>query len=216
MKHADVKEALDLAEGEVGEESKRIRRIGGEALIAGEITSAETAIAYAKKLETFVQKICALKGEWESLQSEIDRETPEVQRIIRPELPLATPDAAKSRKPVKEHKTGYTRTVETVGPKTNFRVTFPDGTVVSDSVAARVLAKTIEKFGFEKVAALGLEIGGEPLVSKDRKPFRKYSESVASCAGGWFVHTHSSTKRKVACVRKIAAALEIAVKIADA
>ncbi len=35
-------------------------------------------------------------------------------------------------------------------------------------------------------------------------------------AGGWFVHTHSSTKRKVACVRKIAAALKIPVKIVDA
>ena len=36
MKHADVKEALDLAEGEVGEESKRIRRIGGEhAIVMG-------------------------------------------------------------------------------------------------------------------------------------------------------------------------------------
>ncbi len=30
MKHADVKEALDLAEGEVGEESNRMRRLGGE------------------------------------------------------------------------------------------------------------------------------------------------------------------------------------------
>ena len=27
-------------------------------------------------------------------------------------------------------------------------------------------------------------------------------EAIAPCAGGWFVHTHSSTKRKVACVRK--------------
>ena len=33
MKHADVKEALDLAEGEVGEESKRIRRIAAERAI---------------------------------------------------------------------------------------------------------------------------------------------------------------------------------------
>lgn len=30
MKHADVKEALDLADEEVSKESKRIRRIGGE------------------------------------------------------------------------------------------------------------------------------------------------------------------------------------------
>ena len=30
MKHADVKEALDLANEEVSKEPKRIRRIGGE------------------------------------------------------------------------------------------------------------------------------------------------------------------------------------------
>ena len=213
MKHADVKEALDLAEGEVGEESKRICRMGGAALSEGHIAPAKAAIAYSEKLAVLAKKIAALRDEWLALQSEIDRETPEVQRIIRPGPPPATPDAAKSRKPVKEHKTGYTRKVDKIGPKTNFSVTFPDGTVVSDSVAARVLVRAIEKFGFEKVASVGLEIGGEPLVSKDRKSFRKYSESVASCAGGWFVHTHSSTKRKVACVRKIAAALKIPVKI---
>ena len=216
MKHADVKEALDLAEGEVGEESKRICRMGGAALSEGHIAPAKAAIAYSEKLAVLAKKIAALRDEWLALQSEIDRETPEVQRIIRPELPLATPDAAKSRKPAKEHKTGYTRKVDKIGPKTNFSVAFPDGTVVSDAIALRVLVKTIEKIGAEKVASVGLQIGGEPLVSKDRKVFKKYPDAIAPCVGGWFVHTHSSTKRKVACVRKIAAALKIPVKIVGA
>jgi hypothetical protein len=216
MKHADVKEALDLAEGEVGEESKRICRMGGAALSEGHIAPAKAAIAYSEKLAVLAKKIAALRGEWEALQSEIDSATPEVQRIIRPELPLATPDAVKSRKPAKEHKTGYTRTVESVGPKTNFRVTFPDGTVVSDAVALRVLVKAIEKIGAEKVASVGLLIGGEPLVSKNKKDFKKYPQAIAPCANGWFVHTHSNTKRKMTCVQKIAAALKIPVKIVGA
>ena len=41
-------------------------------------------------------------------------------------------------------------------------------------------------------------------------------EAITPCAGGWFVHTHSSTKRKGACVRKVAAALKIPVKIVGA
>ena len=60
MKHADVKEALDLAEGEVGEESKRIRRMGGAALSEGHIAPAKAAIAYPEKLSVLAKKkVCA-------------------------------------------------------------------------------------------------------------------------------------------------------------
>ena len=41
-------------------------------------------------------------------------------------------------------------------------------------------------------------------------------EAIAPCAGGWFVHTHSSTKGKMGYVRKVAAALKIPVKIVGA
>ena len=46
MKHADVKEALDLADEEVSKESKRIRRIGGERAIVlvADYVSAEQSL----------------------------------------------------------------------------------------------------------------------------------------------------------------------------
>ena len=49
MKHADVKEALDLAEGEVGEESKRICRMGGAAKIytKGDIRALKSGVQAA-------------------------------------------------------------------------------------------------------------------------------------------------------------------------
>ena len=79
MKHADVKEALDLAEGEVGEESKRICRMGGAALSEGHIAPAKAAIAYSEKLAVLAKKIAALRGEWEALQSEIDSPAEDVK-----------------------------------------------------------------------------------------------------------------------------------------
>ena len=204
MKHSEVLEALDLVVSEVDNESQRIRDAGSEALKANKLKPAKKAIAYAEKLAEFVNKVNKLGREWEALQKEIDDAAPEVKEIVLP------------RKPQKEHATGFTRKVEKVGPKTNFTVTFPDGMVIVDKKACLVLAKSIGKLGAEKVAALGIMVGGEPLVTKDKSQYKKHPSAVAEIAGGWFVKTHSNTASKIDYVKRAAKALGVKIVVKGA
>ena len=203
-KHSDVLTALDLVKEEVDKESKRIFSAGGDALKAGRIKPAKEAIAYAEKLSEFVKKIQKLGDEWNKLEAKIDAAASEVKDIVRPQVVQ------------KSHKTGYTRKVGKIAPKTNFTVTFPNGVVVVDKKAYNVLAKTIEKLGADKVSALGVMCGGEPLVTKDKSLYKKQPSAVVPIAGGWFVKTHSGTKAKIGYLKRIAKMLKIKLAIGEA
>ena len=196
-KHSDVPTALDLVKEEVDKEARRIFSAGGDALKAGNIKPAKEAIAYAEKLADFVKKIQKLGDEWKKLEAKIDAAAPEVREIVLP------------TKPQKEHKTGFTRKVTHVSPKTNFTVKLPDGKVIADSKAFWVMAKAIEAMGADKVAALGVLCGGEPLVTKDKSLLKKHPSAIAEIAGGWFVKTHSGTAAKIRYVKQIAKALKV-------
>ncbi len=194
--HSDVPAALDLVKEEVEKESKRIFSAGGDALKAGNIKPAKEAIAYAEKLADFVKKIQKLGDEWKKLEAKIDAAAPEVREIVNPQ-------------PQKPHKTGFTRNVTHISLKTNFSVRMPDGKTISNSKAFWVMAKTIEAIGAEKVAALGIMCGGEPLVTKDKTLLKKHPSAIAEIAGGWFVKTHSGTAAKIRYVKQIAKALKV-------
>ena len=196
-KHSDVPTALDLVKDEVDKEARRIFSAGGDALKAGNIKPAKEAIAYAEKLADFVKKIQKLGDEWKKLEAKIDAAAPEVREIVLP------------TKLQKEHKTGFTRKVTHVSPKTNFTVKLPDGKVIANSKAFWVMAKAIEAMGADKVAALGVLCGGEPLVTKDKTLLKKHPSAIAEIAGGWFVKTHSGTAAKIRYVKQIAKALKI-------
>ena len=196
-KHSDVPTALDLVKEEVDKEARRIFSAGGDALKAGNIKPAKEAIAYAEKLADFVKKIQKLGEEWKKLEAKIDAAAPEVKEIVLP------------TKPQKGHKTGYTRNVTHVSAKTNFTVKLPDGKVIADSKAFWVMAKAIEAMGADKVAALGVLCGGEPLVTKDKTLLKKHPSAIAEIAGGWFVKTHSGTAAKIRYVKQIAKALKV-------
>ena len=200
--HSDVPAALDLVKEEVEKESKRIRDAGGDALKAGNIKPAKEAISYAEKLADFVKKIHKLGEEWKKLEAKIDAAAPEVREIVNP-------------KPQKPHKIGFTRNVTHISPKTNFTVRMPDGKTISNSKAFWVMAKTIEAIGAEKVAALGIMCGGEPLVTKDKTLLKKHPSAIAPIAGGWFVKTHSGTAAKIGYVKRIAKALKVKLVVAN-
>ena len=200
-KHSDVPTALDLVKEEVDKESRRIFSAGGDALKAGNIKPAKEAIAYAEKLADFVKKIQRLGDEWKNLEAKIDAAAPEVKKIVLPVKPRKT-------------KTGFTRSVTHVSPKTNFTVKFQDGRVIADKKAFWVLAKTIEALGADKVAALGVLCGGEPLVTKDKTQLKKHPSAVAPISGGWFVKTHSGTAAKMGYVKRIAKALKVKLSVA--
>ena len=201
--HSDVPAALDLVREEVEKESKRIFAAGGDALKAGKIKPAKEAIAYAEKLAEFVKKIHKLGEDWKKLEAKIDAAAPEVREIVNP-------------KPQKPHKTGFTRNVAHISPKTNFTVRMPDGKTISNSKALWVMAKTIEAIGADRVAALGIMCGGEPLVTKDKTLLKKHPSAIAPIAGGWFVKTHSGTVAKIGYVKRIAKTLKVRLVVANA
>lgn len=203
-KHSDVPAALDLVKEEVDKEAKRILSAGGDALKAGKIKPAKEAIAYAEELAEFVGKIQALGEDWLALEAKIGAAAPEVKEIMR--LPKAQV----------KHKSGYTRKVTTVAPKSNFMVRFPDGKLIADAKACRVLARAIEKLGAERVASLEFMVGGEPLVTQNKALLKKMPSATEEIAGRWFVKTHSSTASKIACLTKISAALNVKLKIEEA
>lgn len=196
-KHSDVLPALDLVQDEVNKEARRIFSAGGDALKVGKIKPAKEAIAYAERLEAFVEELKRLGEAWKALEATIDAAAPEVKEIVLPQ------------KPNKPHKTGFKRKVEHVSPKTNFIVKFPNGKVIEASQARLVLAKTIEKIGPKKVADVGIFYGGEPLVTKDKSLFKKKPSQVIEISGGWFVKTHSSTDAKMKQIMKIAKTLKL-------
>ena len=103
-----------------------------------------------------------------------------------------------------------------VSPKTNFTVKMPDGKIISNSRAFWVMAKTIEAIGADKVAALGIMCGGEPLVTKDKSLLKKHPSAIAEIAGGWFIKTHSGTAAKIGYVKRIAKALKVKLVVTNA
>lgn len=202
--NTDVKTAFELLAITLDEEQERIFKAGAKAMEQKNVDVAQAVIDFAKKLQAFQNDVNELKKRWDDLQNENDIAPQDVQDIVVGDGRLFS----SSRK----RKTGYTRHVEQVGPRTNFRVEFADGTVIEDRLAKRVFARAIEKIGAERIARLNIQQGGEPIVSKDRALIAKRPSQIEEIKNGWFVKTHSATEMKVSILNKIAKALDINLK----
>lgn len=96
-------------------------------------------------------------------------------------------------------------------PKTNLKITFPDGTVFFNNQASQTFLQTIDKIGAERVQKLGLVQGGIPLVDSVKRVGD--SISVHATQSGFWVNVHSSTMHKIKMLNTISAAFSIALKI---
>ena len=99
------------------------------------------------------------------------------------------------------------------GHCTNFAVIFSDGERISEPKGSLTFARVMTKIGPERVAALGIEMAGDPLVTRDRTQIHSMPQMVQEIDGGWFVKTHSSTYTKMGFIRRIADALDIELEI---
>lgn len=205
----DVATALGLLTDSLKEERNRIYNVGSAAMLKQDPRTAKAVISFVSLLDKFNKKAVALGKNWKRLLRFRDAATPEVREVMGRRLfvPPETLKEQRTRKAV----SGYTRKVGKVGPKTNFTVTFPDGKTIAAKKASDVLVKTIAEIGPERVAALNLVVGGEPLVA--RKVSTKYPSSSHGIPGGFHVLTHSSTKKKMELVLRMAARLGLALKI---
>jgi hypothetical protein len=92
---------------------------------------------------------------------------------------------------------------------TKLIVTFPDGTEISDKIAAKTLAKTIKKIGTDKVIALNLIIYSVPLVSQDKGSLR----AATFIENGYYVNTSTSTTTKKRQLDEISQRLNLNLKV---
>lgn len=78
----DVGAALHLLRDALAEEAQRINAEGAHAMQAGDYTTAEGALDFAKRLLGFRSKVETLGGEWADLEQFREKASAEVQQIV--------------------------------------------------------------------------------------------------------------------------------------
>lgn len=114
-----------------------------------------------------------------------------------------------SKENEKESKASTKRKSHTKQPGKGLMVTFPDGRIISNRFAYETMMEAIEIIGVEKVKALGLKDVGIDLISKEKDDF--YNQHRTN--DGYFVVTHSSTKRKMTILKEISKRLNLNLKV---
>jgi hypothetical protein len=78
----DVGTALTLLGEALGEEERRLRVEGAQAMNNGNYDTAKSVVEFAQHLLAFQKRVAALEKEWSALEEQRDRATPEVQKIV--------------------------------------------------------------------------------------------------------------------------------------
>ncbi|MEO9061190.1 MAG: hypothetical protein ABI270_04005 [Nitrosospira sp.] len=169
-----ILEEIDLIVSEVNSQ-------GAAFLRNNEYSRVKDTIASGEKLAAFRVKLESLKDEW---FSGFDEHT---QRQVKVESSVIAKTIASAPK----------------SQRTVLVVKFADGTVVYESTAAETYAKSIKKFGIQRVIELDLKVNGFSLISKQRSD--SYTQTPLD---SYLVMTHSSTQTKRDQLLKIASALK--------
>ncbi len=90
---------------------------------------------------------------------------------------------------------------ESIGGKVKFCVVRPEGSRIKFEKGSRTMVETVREIGAKRVAALGLQMCGLPLVDDHRD--KKYGKSQCDVGEGLYLNTSSGTKTKVRQLREI-------------
>ncbi|MGN0880043.1 MAG: hypothetical protein ACI4WT_11430 [Oligosphaeraceae bacterium] len=201
---SDVKAAFELLTDTLEDERKRIFQAGSQAMERQDVQVAQAVLDFARKLNDFHQNVKSLMVRWDEMQAANDIAPQQVQDIVTGTGKLFT----KTHK----SKSGFSRQVNhPLAPKTNFTVTFPDGTIIAENKAADGFAKAIGRIGSTRVMALGLIMNGEPLVLQ--KPGKKYEKFWRETGDGFYVSTQNSTESKIKYLNHISKLLNLGLLI---
>ena len=96
-------------------------------------------------------------------------------------------------------------------PRTNLRVTFPNGKVIENRFALETLKEVIQTVGIDKVRALNIIQCGVPLISNTLD--NAYASSQKDVAKDWYLMTLSSTITKKQQLDKISEAYKLGLKV---
>lgn len=86
-----------------------------------------------------------------------------------------------------------------------------DGKEFPGADSAGVFVSALQRLGLERIERLGVEVDGEPLVS--RKKHKKYPASTRQVNGFW-ISTHSSNAKKGSLLKRIAYQLGVSLTVA--
>ena len=132
---------------------------------------------------------------------------------IMPASPKAgTPVSAPATTPIAEP---HEPTKQVVNHTKGLKVTFRDGTVISERTANNTLIRVLQKIGLAKVASANIKHGGGyGLVSKTMRPpeaGRTWQHQV----GEYYVYTNTSNKQKKDDLRKLSDLFGLGLVIED-
>lgn len=96
-------------------------------------------------------------------------------------------------------------------PRTNLRVTFPNGKMVENRFALDTLKEVIQMVGVDKVRDLNIIQCGVPLISNTLD--NAYASSQKDIANGWYLMTLSSTITKKQQLDKVSEAYNLGLTI---
>ena len=116
--------------------------------------------------------------------------------------------------PKQENVSTPVSTTSIVLPEHGLRVVNIGGKQISGHSDAATFANAVQEIGCARVAKLGLFLNYVPLVSKElhKLSHQRYHMQTES-RGGWFIVTHSSTKRKRELLKRICRGLGLSFKI---
>ena len=133
---------------------------------AGDLDRAETKLKTIRALKPFIEKLTALRTEWQS--GLLDETKPFFSKIEHVEIP---PRRA---------------------PRTALVVKLPNGHVIKESTAAETFARVLKELGIEKVAKLGKAVNGWPLITPKKHP--TYTQQKVN-SEYIMTHTSTSAKK---------------------
>ena len=150
-----------------------------------------------QSLEDFRTKVGKLLDEW---QSGIDVTTRQRFTTARhQELFPVNP---------KRPKLQSLRQTHTKSAKTRLRVTFPDGGLIEEYIAADTFALALQRLGLARVEALGCTELSLPLIGNARSP--NYGQRRVE---NKYILTHFSTQKKKEILDRVAKRLGVAIKV---
>lgn len=200
----DVMAALALVREEVGKATRQIQQAGGAEMARGNMAIAKKAIGYIDKLDEFMIQMEDVGEKWAQVQASLDADLESVKEVVLP-------------KSVRNVKPGFTRNVTEVAPWTNFTARINGGELISEPTARAAFVKALQQFDLEELASLDTKVNGEPLLSKDRSVFKKYSKvdsgSVLPVKDGWYANVYTSTATKVRLLEEFANACGVKVEL---
>ena len=176
--HAEIDEAFTLVVEQLGEERNRLYSAGAKAMLAQNADEAQRILGLQNDLQGFLEEVEAVARKWHGLQQRIDGVPSEPE-------PRESPT-------VGEGPTNGGPREQQVPSALPFVVRFGNGREISGERMNDVLSETVAVLGIERVAALGVMLFDDPLLTKDKARITKMPTAVKDCGDGWFLKTQGN------------------------